>query len=266
MYGQVVSGIAAIRWPSALRAPVCRVFSKLVGANVQEAARPLEEYQSLGEFFARELRPDARPISGDAQDISSPCDGVVSACGRIDAGTLVQAKGHTYALSALLANADEATAFLGGSYVTIYLSPKDYHRVHTPVAGTLSSYREIPGALYPVRLQTVARVDSLYVRNERVVLQIKAPHGPCAIVMVAAVGVGNIWLRHWGTSGHARTAALHPLKPEAAVQRGDELGAFKLGSTVIAVFPQGAALQGLSVGDVVKLGQPIGRWESHVGE
>ncbi|HET7500551.1 MAG TPA: archaetidylserine decarboxylase [Kofleriaceae bacterium] len=232
----------------------------------------LARYASFGEFFARRLREGARAIDPDPAAIISPCDGVVAARGIASDGTLVQAKGRNYQLAELVADRELAARLTGGPYTTIYLSPRDYHRVHAPVDAQVAGYDYLPGALWPVNPRVAARRDGLLARNERVVIRMNAgPLGHVALVMVGASGVGNIRLAHgltgsgganggpidsapWRAAGEPRRVELSGVR----VARGDELGAFRLGSTVVLVFePRQVELAG-EVGQVLRFGQRIG--------
>jgi phosphatidylserine decarboxylase len=270
-YSALVGLGARATLPPALRAATYRAFARAVGANLDEAELPLEAYPSLGDFFARRLRPGVRPIDQSPTAIVAPSDGVLAARGEAVDGALVQAKGQTYQLAQLLArDPDDALVrrLTGGAYATVYLSPRDYHRVHAPVAGRLVAYDYVPGALWPVMPRVVARRPALFARNERVVITLDAGRlGWVAVVMVAASGVGNLWLNQPAIPGGggfgtlAWRAAGEPRRVEHAgvsVGRGEELGAFHLGSTVIVVFEPGrAALEG-AVGEVVRIGARLG--------
>lgn len=232
-------------------------FSRMVGATPEEADRDLAEYPTFGDFFARRLRPGLRPFSDDVA-FSSPCDGALAAWGAIDDGTLVQAKGRTYRIDELLADPSATRRFQGGWYATIYLSPADYHRVHAPIAGKVTGYDYLPGALWPVKPFFTRNVDGLLAKNERAIIHLDTALGPVAVVMVGAIGVGNIWLTHaskdsrdWRASGEHHTLAMTPPVP---VERGDELGAFLLGSTVVVVAANGVVD---GVAGPVRCGQPL---------
>ena len=240
------------------------MFARATGADLGEAEHDLGAYESLGDLFARRLRPGARSIDGDARAVVSPCDGVVAAVGHADAGELVQAKGHRYTLGELLVDDALAAQLIGGAYVTIYLSPRDYHRVHTPIDGALVGYDYVPGALWPVNPRVVDRRARLLSRNERVVFALDGGAlGPVALVMVGAAGVGNIRLAHLPqASADSRSwrplAERRHIEHHADVARGDELGAFRLGSTVVLVFAPGAVSIDVAVGDRVEMGRRIG--------
>ncbi|MGE0868101.1 MAG: archaetidylserine decarboxylase [Kofleriaceae bacterium] len=263
-YSALVGWGARRTLPTGLRALAYRAFARAVGANLEEAELDLSAYPSLGEFFARRLREGARSIDPDPDAVISPCDGAVAACGVADAGELIQAKGRSYRLSELIADDDLAAKLSGGSYVTVYLSPRDYHRVHTPVAGRIVSYDFLPGQLWPVNPRLAGRRDGLLARNERVVIRMDAGAlGQVVLVMVGAAGVGNIRLAHAPDSVEFR--GRRPRMPrhridltDVVVDRGDELGAFRLGSTVVMIAQPGALALEVSAGQAVQFGQRIG--------
>jgi phosphatidylserine decarboxylase len=251
------------RLPVPLRSAAYRAFARATGADLDEAELDVRAYTSLGDLFARRLRPGARSICEDYGAIISPCDGVLAARGTAVDGALVQAKGRNYQLEDLVVDEELAGKLRGGDYATIYLSPKDYHRVHTPLDGTIIRYDYIPGALWPVNPVVAQRRDRLLSRNERVVITLKAGRlGMVAIVMVAASGVGNIALHHapesvtWRAAGEPRR-----IEVGVEVQKGDELGAFRLGSTVVMAFEPGAVALDedlCQVGQVVRMGERMG--------
>jgi phosphatidylserine decarboxylase len=239
-------------------------LSQRYGIDVSEAANPdPRSYSSFNAFFTRALRADARPLAADS--IVSPADGRVSQIGRIDGETLIQAKGHDFSLSALLAgDRDKTAAFRDGLWTTIYLSPRDYHRVHLPYAGTLSSMVFVPGELFSVSEATAQIVPNLFARNERVICHFDTALGPLAVVLVGAIFVGSmqtVW------HGEVRAGRGYPTRWDyagdeaVAFATGDEIGRFNMGSTVIVLLPPGAAdwLPDVGPGDAVMMGQAIGR-------
>lgn len=231
-----------------------------MGADVSEAELPLEDYPSLGEFFCRKLRDGARPIDMTPGVIISPCDGAIAARGVATDGELLQVKGKTYKLDELLVDEAYAQRFVGGDYVTIYLSPRDYHRVHAPVAAEITAYDYVPGTLFPVNAAATARVDRLLARNERVVLRLDAGKaGHIAFVMVGAAGVGNMRVEDFDSASLRSSRELRHIQlSDRRVQRGDELGAFRLGSTVVMVFEPGKAILAGDLGQAVKFGERLG--------
>ncbi|CAN5870260.1 hypothetical protein BH11MYX3_BH11MYX3_05580 [soil metagenome] len=253
--------LASRALPGVLRSFAYKAFARAVGANLEETELPLGEYPSLGDFFARKLREGARTIEPARDAIISPCDGVIAARGEAIDGAMIQAKGRTYRLEELLANDQLAKTLSGGAYVTIYLSPKDYHRVHTPVDAELLSYDYVPGTLWPVNGWATNRRDGLLARNERVVIHMNAGAlGHVALVMVGAAGVGNIRLAHAPDSASFR-GPRERRRIELAgvrVKKGDELGAFRLGSTVVMVFQPGKAALVGETAQPVRFGERIG--------
>ena len=248
------------RLPVPLRIAAYRAFARAVGADLAEAELDLRAYASLGDLFARRLRPGVRPIDGELGSIISPCDGVLAARGTAAGGSLIQAKGKDYQLAELLLDEELADRLTGGEYATIYLSPRDYHRVHTPIDGRLVRYDYIPGALWPVNPIVASRRDRLLARNERVVITIDAGRlGRVAIVMVGAAGVGNIALQYapesvtWRAQGERRRVEL-----DHELSRGDELGAFRLGSTVVMVFEPGHVELAGEIGQGMRFGERMG--------
>lgn len=270
LYSAVVGACARAPVPRPLRAALYGAFARAVDARVDEAANELSEYPSFGDFFARRLREGARPLD-ETSAVVAPCDGVVAASGPIVDGTLVQAKGKTYSVAELVTLPSLAAALAGGQFVTTYLSPRDYHRVHTPVDGALVGYHYVPGRRWPVSARFMRHVDRLLAINERVVIELSTAWGPAAVVMVAASGVGNMWLSHlprspdgdrgtdtriWHASGEPR----HVTVTAVELAAGDELGSFLLGSTVVMLLPAAAPrLRALADGDVVRFGEGLAR-------
>ena len=246
-------------------------FARVYGIDVAEAEKPLDSYTGFDDFFTRRLRPDARPIAAAPGSIVSPADGIVVECGLATAGKLIQAKGTLFELAELLGDAEVASKLEGGAYLITYLSPKDYHRVHAPVDGRVAGWRHIPGTLFSVGAKSVASEPGLFVRNERLVTLIEMDGGGlCAVVMVAAIGVG-----HMTVSYDSDVATHRPRFLRAAVRhrqydeprplrRGEELGIFHLGSTTIVVFEPGRADLGtFAAGDSRKMGVGIGHRRSN---
>jgi phosphatidylserine decarboxylase len=237
-----------------------RAFARVYGVDLSEAARvKAADYVCFNDFFTRELAPGRRPLPPDPDLLVAPADGTISALGTVDEGTLLQAKGIRYPLATLLGDADSAARFTGGSFVTIYLAPRDYHRVHAPASGRLRTSRAIPGALFSVNARTEAALPELFCRNERLVLELDATFGPLALVMVGALVVASIETP-FGTPTspfRRRVDCAH----DAIVARGMEAGRFLAGSTVIVVWPGGVAdlLTDLESGARVRMGEPLAR-------
>ncbi|MEM9493677.1 MAG: archaetidylserine decarboxylase, partial [Myxococcota bacterium] len=254
--------------PRMIRSPLYGALARAVGARVDEAELPLDEYPSLGAFFARRLREGVRPIASEPDAVVVPCDGVVAISGSADDGQMIQAKGLNYSLRQLLVDERRADHLQGGTYITFYLSYRDYHRVHSPVSGHLLGYDYIPGTFLPVNPLFSRSVDRLMTRNERVVFHLDTSGGAVALVMVGALGVSNIEIAHEpnqnfnetrylrSNRGPSRVRFDHPIE----IAQGDELGAFNLGSTTIVVFQPGAIeLQPLDAGVPTRVGERLGR-------
>jgi len=235
--------------------------------DLGEAERTqVAQYASFNDFFTRALRAGARPI--DAADVAlvSPVDGRVSQAGAIEEGHLLQAKGHGYSAEALLGSAARAEPFRGGRFATIYLAPFNYHRIHMPVAGTLREAVHVPGALYSVNQVTTENVPGLFARNERVVCIFDTAYGPLAMVLVGALFVGSVavvWQAGEITPAKPRPQFPTPLSlpsPAPALAKGDEMGRFNMGSTVILLLPPGMAEweASLVAGEPLRLGERIG--------
>ena len=234
---------AGARGGAATRAAIRR-FVAHYGVEMGEAADPdIAGYASFNDFFTRALQPGARPIA-DA-DFVSPVDGAISQLGGIDDDQIVQAKGHRYTTTALLGgDAALAAAFRHGSFANLYLSPRDYHRLHMPCTGRLTRMLHIPGSLFSVNPVTARGVPGLFARNERVVcLFDSAEHGPFAMVLVGATIVGSIATVWHGVVNAKRTGRPSEWTYEdqaIVLEQGAEMGRFLLGSTVVMLFRQGA--------------------------
>jgi phosphatidylserine decarboxylase len=258
--------------PTRLRAAVLARFASLYGIDVSEAEKPLAEYAGFDEFFTRRLRPGARPIDQAPGRVVSPADGTAVESGLVTDGKLLQAKGVLFSLPELLADDEFARRLEGGAYLITYLSPKDYHRVHAPTAGTVIGWNHVPGSLFTVGAKSVEREPGLFVRNERFITFMESEGGPLAVVMVAAVGVGHVTASYDPEVGthDARfiKAAVRRMRYSVPkpVGRGDELGTFHLGSTTIVVFAPGrVALDPVAPGSAVKMGAGMGRFVSPRG-
>lgn len=233
--------------------------------DLQEAADPNPfRYPCFNAFFTRALHPAARPIDLHPGVVGSPVDGTVSQIGRIEGSSLLQAKGHTYTLAALLAAPEWEARFAGGSFVTLYLAPRDYHRIHMPLAGTLRAAWYIPGRLFSVNTVTQAAVPGLFARNERICCVLEQGSLVFALVLVGALLVGSMSTVWHGDITPRRTSGRMPLpltdeRVSLSLPKGAQLGRFNMGSTVILLLPPGAAewLPELTPGTAVRMGQPL---------
>lgn len=250
-----------------LKDRLIRTVIRLYDVDLSEAANPdPAAYRSFNDFFTRALRPDARPQSDDPRAILSPADGLVSELGDIRSGRLFQAKGRDYSLLELLGGDGLwAERFLGGRFATIYLSPRDYHRVHAPLSGALSRMIHVPGRLFSVNPITTRWVPGLFSRNERVVCLFETQAGPLAVILVGAIFVASIDTVWAGPVAPAyrqvRRWDFAQERPLVELERGAELGRFNMGSTVILLLGPGMAEwdPALVPGAKLRQGQSLGR-------
>ncbi len=221
-------------WPRLVHQAMIRGFARALRVRTDEAELPLSDYETFSQFFVRRLRAGARPVDSDPGTLVSPCDGALGATGRIEGNTLLQAKGRPYGLEDLLQDAVWSRRYENGAYATIYLAPFDYHRVHSPVDGEIVESRHIPGTLWPVNPPSVTRVEDLFAVNERLVTHIDTASGPVGIVMVGATCVGRIrMLYDQGVTNDGTCLGVKSYSPPVEVRKGDELGLFEMGSTVV---------------------------------
>ncbi|MEJ2514587.1 MAG: archaetidylserine decarboxylase [Gammaproteobacteria bacterium] len=240
-------------------------FLRLYDVRLDEAAETdAAAYPSFNAFFTRALTDGARPMPEEPGVVACPVDGTISQVGPVEDGELFQAKGFRYSLASLLGG--EVPAGLhGGSFATLYLAPSDYHRIHCPAQARLSEMRYLPGRLFSVNGATVSAVPRLFARNERVACLFETDFGPMAVVLVGALNVGSIETVWAGqvAPGPDRQAMVwrYPADGADAVRlgRGEELGRFNLGSTVVVILPQGGPVlsDDLRPGGTVRLGQPL---------
>jgi phosphatidylserine decarboxylase len=252
--------------PRPFETRLLRSYARAYRLAADEAEYPIERYPSLQAFFTRRLGAGLRPLPPDPDALVAPSDGTICEAGVASEGKLLAAKGSLFTLRDLLADDALAAALTGGPYVVIYLSPRDYHRVHFPVAGRVVGWSYVPGTLFPVGSRSLKREPGLFARNERFVTVIDGPAGRCAVVMVAAVGVGHITATYDPeVATHAASFATGELRRKAfesppAVERGDELGIFNLGSTTVTIFEPGRTLlRDLLPDTQIKMGAPVGR-------
>ena len=241
-----------------LKNALIRQFIKTFDVDMHEAVHEdPEAYRTFNEFFTRPLKNDARPVGAG---VVSPADGLLSQYGAIDHGDLIQAKGHTYSVQSLLGgNRNEAAAYARGQFATIYLSPRDYHRVHMPFAGRLVSTRYVPGRIFSVNQATAREVPGLFARNERLVCHFETEAGPMAVVLIGAMivaGIETVW------SGQVTPGARSPqttrFDDTITLEAGDELGRFKLGSSVVVCLPEGVEFHSdVDAGQMLRMGQSL---------
>jgi phosphatidylserine decarboxylase len=244
---------------------VVKWFIGRYGVDMSEAAEPNPEaYATFNDFFTRELKPGIRPLADGEKTLVSPVDGAISQLGQVTGDRVFQAKGQSFSLSELLGGEEATTApFASGEFSTIYLSPKDYHRIHMPMAGTLRQMIHVPGKLFSVNPVTAENVPNLFARNERVVCIFDTDSGPMALVLVGAMIVGSVETRWAGVvvpGSKQVTSTRYEGEQAISFAKGEEMGRFRLGSTVIMVMPKGAVTwNGDQVaGKTVRMGEAFG--------
>ena len=262
--------IADVHIPKPLRKRILGAFGAALGIDFSEAELPLESYRTINEFFVRRLKPGARTFPSDPCLAGSPVDGIVGQSGTLNGERILQAKGRYYTAAELLDDAEQAVRYENGSFATIYLSPRHYHRIHTMTPGSVPMARHVPGALLPVNDAAVQLVDRLFARNERLICYVDGALGRTATAAVGAYNVGRIsaafdpaWngeLLGGVTNRKGARAETRSFQPPRPVQPGAEIMAFHLGSTVVLLFePRVKLLPVLVPGTEVRVGQPIAR-------
>jgi phosphatidylserine decarboxylase len=244
-----------------------RIFLRNFRIDMSEAAQPNPyAYRSFNDFFTRALRPDARPIADDPSAVVSPVDGTVSQCGELQQDSILQAKGRHYSVVELLGGDEQAaSAYRNGSFACIYLAPYNYHRIHVPCEATVRGNLYVPGDLFSVNAATVRAVPRVFARNERLVCDFDTPLGRMAVILVGALFVGSIETVHCGEVNPPprRRKAPQPIAAGTGrrYSRGDELGRFNMGSTVVLLFERNRIAwdASLAAGSTVRLGRVIAR-------
>ncbi len=222
---RMVGLFARMDSPQFIVRPVINWFAKRYKINLDEAEKQLNEYKSLNAFFTRKLKPGIRPLA-DSYFVH-PADSRMTQFGVIENDTLIQAKGLDYKLSAFIGSEDRAKKYEGGVFIVYYLCPTDYHRVHAPVEGTVKEIKKLGLDLWPVNDASVSSIPNLFITNERVVVSVSSQLGPVEVVFVGATNVGSIEI----------------FKKEAEfVEKGEELGVFQMGSTVVMIYPKSAKI------------------------
>jgi len=242
-------------------------FVSFYNVDVEEVEKSVpDEFATFNDFFIRELVPGARQVDTASDAVISPADGTLSAAGKIESERIFQAKGLYYTLTDLLStDIDDAKKFVDGAFATIYLSPGDYHRVHSPLAGELLAARYVPGDLFSVNEATVSSLPGLFTRNERLICHLETDHGPIVVILVGALNVGSISTRWSGDlrpriKGVVDNIDIAKKGVSTRLEKGDLIGWFNMGSTVIVLLPSGSSAEfsKLAGGAKVRMGQAIG--------
>jgi len=259
-----VAGWLAENKTSWLKTFLIHRFIRAFDVNMEEAENSdADSYACFNDFFCRALKPGARPFEINVNSVISPVDGAFSQLGKINEGQIFQAKGHNYSVNELLGDQHElAEEFQHGEFATIYLSPKDYHRLHMPTGGTLISMTHVPGYLFSVNPITTDNVPRLFARNERVVCVFETPLGKVVMVLVGAMVVASIetvWAGLVAPVGKDISTYCYRDMAAPQLEQGQEMGRFKLGSTVIMLFPEGSIewLDDIGANTAIKMGEPV---------
>ncbi|MGV6859752.1 MAG: archaetidylserine decarboxylase [bacterium] len=246
-----------------------RQYAKAFKVDMAQAAEPdLRSYPSLNAFFTRALADDARPMPESPEAIACPADGILSESAKIEDHSLIQAKGHHYDLHRLLGGYRELSSpFVDGDFATVYLSPRDYHRMHMPCDATLTDMIYVPGRLFSVSLMTTRNIPEIFTRNERVICLFDTAKGRMALVLVGAINVAAIETVWAGLITPPPGKDIHHTHYEKPIvfKRGMEMGRFNMGSTIVMLTEKGAVQWGEAVkpGTPVKVGDELGHWHTH---
>jgi len=253
----IMRGITRISWKP-FKNKFIKQFIKLYQVDMDLAIKTkATDFNHFNDFFTRELKPESRPLDKTKNTILSPVDGAVSEFGKIESSTLMQAKGIQYSLSDLLdGNQQQIEKFKEGYFLTIYLSPKDYHRIHMPIAGKLSALNFIKGRLFSVNTTTTRLVPRLFARNERLLNLFDTEAGNMALIMVGAIFVSSMQTVYNGVANQKNSQ----INTEVSLNAGQEMGRFNMGSTVILLFEKDKITwsEMLEIGKTVKMGEKIG--------
>jgi phosphatidylserine decarboxylase len=255
-------GIAArTRRPRRVAKIAVRTFAKVMGIDVSEAELPIGEYASVHDFFVRKLRRGARKVDQRPDRLVSPCDGVLGEWGHVDGGKCIQAKGRHYTVKELLKNDELAERFEGGLFVTIYLSPRHYHRVHSPVSGEVFQADHLPGQLLPVNIPSINKFDGVFCKNERLTTWIHSEtFGTVGVTMVGATCVGEMTFAYDSAlvTNRGTTPVYKRYDPAIRVNKGEELGTFHMGSTVVMLLEPGVVKDiAHAAGAELKMGEAL---------
>ncbi len=257
--------LTVMKLPSAVLNSIINYFCNTYKVNKDEIQSPAGGFKTLDQFFTRKLKPGIHKIDINKKTIVSPVDARIDEFGKIAEYSIIQAKNINYSLKDLVPS-DMAESFLNGSFITLYLSPSDYHRIHSPVNGKIAGYFNIPGKLFPVRELIVNNVKGLFSVNERIITYIENSNGIAAVCKIGAMNVGKISLSYSDIRTNKffrkQTEFFYSKSEQPPVKKGDEIGTFHLGSTVILLFPENnVAFKGISKGQKVRVGQKIAYYE-----
>jgi phosphatidylserine decarboxylase len=256
---RIMGAAARLRLPDAVGRAVVSAYVRYYDVDLNDVD-PLaldEGFESFDAFFTRPLRSGARPFARGTRTVVSPCDGTIRDVVTVEAGAEIVAKGHPYTLGELLADEDLAGRFVGGQLASVYLHPRDYHRVHSPCDALVRRVSLVPGRLLPVTAASVRRQPRVFALNERMIHVFETGHGMMALVMIAAFGVGNMTCAYHRFSPHARELQVHECDPPVRLNKGDQLGVFHLGSTVLLLAEKGLLVAHDDIPGRIRVGSPL---------
>lgn len=262
--GQTLSKMLSSFCRSSISRKIIPIYAKFFNIDPRECG-DLNSYHNLLDFFTRELPPGLRKITANEQTVISPTDGVISDLGYIHCYDIILAKHNTYNIATLLGPDINAAPFAGGAYINIYLSPATCHRIYMPVNGVITRFTYLPGQLFPVNKLGVTTIKDLYARNRRLVSIIQTPYGQVAMIKIGALIVGGINTIYGSTHSFPhRQVTSQKLNQGFCLKKGDELGTFEFGSTVVLLFENKTVEldSGLKAEAIIKIGQPIGRFKT----
>lgn len=256
---KALGAAARARLPRRLSQAVVSAYVRYFDVDLHDVddARLDDGFASFNAFFTRRLRDGARPVAEGEHTVVAPSDGLLRSSDRIERGSTIAAKGHAYSIGELLADEAEAEAYVGGLATTIYLHPRDYHRVHCPCDAEVRRVTAVPGRLLPVTAAAMEREPRLFARNERLIHHLDTPLGAMAVVMVAAFGVGHMSCAYRQVAVHPRQVQRSVCDPPVRLRKGDELGVFHLGSTVVLLTQPGVQPTALELPTSVRMGQAL---------
>lgn len=261
LFSRLCGWVADLPLPAVILRPMLHVFIAFYRIDMKEYLYPIARYKNFTEFFTRPLKPGMRPVNLDADALVSPVDGTLGEYGSITQQTLIQAKGHSYSLRDLLGDAERAASYEGGTFITIYLAPNNYHRIHSMADGEIADFSYFPGDLWTVSPLGVQYHPNLFARNERTISYLQTSNRECALVKVGATVVGRIKVPYHSIVSNKSGAVpvQEKLSTPFVVKRGEEVGRFELGSTVICLFPENQVeLNDFREEQVVRMGERIG--------
>ena len=263
LLSRICGWYAELRIPHFILHPLIRLFCLIYKVDLSESERPLEGFDSFNAFFTRKLKPGLRPLVPEKDAVLSPVDGTLGEFGEIREERLIQSKGLDYRLQDLLLDPGRAAKYNEGLFITLYLAPHNYHRIHSMVDGEVFEYAYIPGDLWTVSPLGVKQIPGLFARNERIVTYLETEYGECALVKVGATVVGKIRVKYHQQITNLRGGKKRFVKLDRPwqVKRGEEIGLFELGSSVICLFSKGQVESAdLETGKPVRFGQSLGRF------